>query len=169
MLILLYPGSWKWLKTTIIRCTQFQLQPPKTTLWLPKTSSLLIPLTFLRKLSYGPGMRTIALRLLTTLLGLFQSRSLLYLEILALRQQLAMVNQTPRKRLHFNGSQRLFWVWVPGCRVPANTPGFQTRYPCAAAPQGFSTLLEVEGPSPQGRTPTGIKGDATGSVPFIYT
>ena len=70
----------------------------------------MIPLTFLQKLSYGPGMRTIVLPLLTTLLGLLQSRSLLYLEILALRQQLAMVNQTPRKRLHFNWSQRLFWI-----------------------------------------------------------
>jgi len=66
-------------------------------LWLPKTSYILIPLTFLQKLSYGPGMRTIALPLLSTLLGLFQSRALLHLEILALRQRLAMVNQAPRK------------------------------------------------------------------------
>ncbi len=84
-----------------------------------KTSFVSIPLTFLQKLSYGPGMRTIALPLLSTLLGLFQSRALLHLEILALRQQLAMVNQTPRKRLHFNWSQRLFWIWLyrlwPGC------------------------------------------------------
>jgi len=61
-------------------------------LWLPKTSYILIPLTFLQKLSYGPGMRTIALPLLSTLLGLFQSRALLHL-----RQRLAMVNQAPRK------------------------------------------------------------------------
>jgi hypothetical protein len=88
-------------------------------LWLPKTSYVLIPLTFLQKLSYRRGMRTITLPLLSTLLGLFQSRALLHLEILALRQQLAMVNQTPRKRLHFNWTQRLFWVWLyrlwPGC------------------------------------------------------
>jgi len=30
-MLMLYPGSWKWLKTPIIRCTQFQVQPPKTT------------------------------------------------------------------------------------------------------------------------------------------
>jgi hypothetical protein len=64
-------------------------------------------------------MRTIALPVLCTLLGLFQSRALLHLEILALRQQLAMVNQTPRKRLRFHWGQRLFWVWLyrlwPGC------------------------------------------------------
>ncbi len=49
---------------------------------------------------------------LSTLLGLLQSRTLLHLEILALRQQLAMVNQTPRKRLRFHWGQRLFWVWL---------------------------------------------------------
>ena len=51
--------------------------------WLPKISYALIPLTFLHKLSYGPGMRTIALPVLCTLLGLFQNRALLHLEILA--------------------------------------------------------------------------------------
>jgi len=65
--------------------------------WLPKTSYVLIPLTFLHKLSYGPDMRTIALPVLCSLLGLFQNRVLLHLEILALRQKLAMVNQAPRK------------------------------------------------------------------------
>lgn len=88
-------------------------------LWLPRTSYILIPLTFLQKLSYGPGMRTIALPLLSTLLGLFQSRALLHLEILALRQQLAMANQTSRKRHRFHRGQRLFWICLyrlwPGC------------------------------------------------------
>ena len=64
-------------------------------------------------------MRTIALPLLSTLLGLFRSRALLHLEILALRQQLAMVNQTPLKRLRFHCGQRLIWVWLyrlwPNC------------------------------------------------------
>ena len=88
-------------------------------LWLSKTSYVLTPLTFLQKLSYGHGKRTIALPLLSTLLGLFQSRALLHREILALRQQLAMVNQAPRKRLRFRWGQRLFWVWLyrlwPAC------------------------------------------------------
>jgi len=64
-------------------------------------------------------MRTIALPVQSALLGLIQSRALLHLEILALRQQLAMVNQTPRKRPRFHWDQRLFWVWLyrlwPGC------------------------------------------------------
>ena len=33
----------------------------RNAVWLPKTSYILIPLTFLQKLSYGPGMRNIAL------------------------------------------------------------------------------------------------------------
>jgi len=57
-------------------------------------------------------MRTIALPILSTLFGLLRSRALLHLEILALRQQLAMVNQTPRKRLRFHRGQQLFWVWL---------------------------------------------------------
>ena len=57
-------------------------------------------------------MRTIALPVLSSLLGLLRSRALLHLEILALRQQLAMVNQAPRKRLRCHWGQRLFWVWL---------------------------------------------------------
>ncbi|MGB5278865.1 MAG: hypothetical protein WBO73_20780 [Gammaproteobacteria bacterium] len=57
-------------------------------------------------------MRTIALPILCTLLGLFQRRAFLHFEVLALRQQLAIVNQTPRKQLRYHWGQRLFWVWV---------------------------------------------------------
>ena len=64
-------------------------------------------------------MRTAALPVLCTLLGLRQSRARLHLEILALRQQLAMVHQTPLKRLRFHWGQRLFWICLyrlwPGC------------------------------------------------------
>jgi putative transposase len=64
-------------------------------------------------------MKTIVVPALSTLLGLLRSRALLHLEILALRQQLAMVTQTSRKRLRFHRCQRLFWVWFyrlwPGC------------------------------------------------------
>ncbi|MBW2265847.1 MAG: hypothetical protein JRF28_06725 [Deltaproteobacteria bacterium] len=44
-------------------------------------------------------MKTIIVPVLSTLLGVFQSRALLHLEILALRQQLAMVKHTSPKRL----------------------------------------------------------------------
>ena len=57
---------------------------------------------FLVKVVVGPGIRTIALPILPTLLDLFQSRALLHLEILALRQQLPMVNQAPVLPEHSN-------------------------------------------------------------------
>ncbi len=64
-------------------------------------------------------MRTIVFPVFATLLRLFRSRALLHLEILALRQQLAMVNQRPRKRVRFRWRERLFWIWLyrvwPGC------------------------------------------------------
>ena len=46
-------------------------------------------------------MKTILHPLLATLAGIFQSRASLHLEILALRQQLAMVATRNRKRLRF--------------------------------------------------------------------
>ena len=55
-------------------------------------------------------MKTILLPLLATLANLFQSRAVLHLEILALRQQLAMVAHKDRK-LRFRRRERLFWVW----------------------------------------------------------
>ena len=63
-------------------------------------------------------MKTILLPLLTTLAGLFRSRAVLHLEILALRQQLAMVAHRDRK-LRFRRRERWFWIWLyriwPGC------------------------------------------------------
>jgi DNA invertase Pin-like site-specific DNA recombinase len=55
-------------------------------------------------------MKTILLPLLATLAGLLRSRAVLHLEILALRQQLAMVAHKDRK-LRFRRRERLFWVW----------------------------------------------------------
>ena len=72
-------------------------------------------------MGYGSvqGMKTILLSLLTTLAGLLRNRATLHLEILALRQQLAMVTHKDRKRLRFRRRERLFWVWLyriwPGC------------------------------------------------------
>ena len=64
-------------------------------------------------------MKTILHPLLATLAGLLRSRAVLHLEILALRQQLAMVTARDRKRLRFRRRERLFWVWLyrlwPGC------------------------------------------------------
>jgi len=48
--------------------------------------------------------------MLTTLAGLFRTRTLLHLEILALRQQLAMVTEKNGKRLRFHRRDRLLWV-----------------------------------------------------------
>ncbi|MCP4377319.1 MAG: hypothetical protein GY794_14225 [bacterium] len=64
-------------------------------------------------------METIVVPALSTLLGLLRSHALFHLEILALCQQLAMVEHTSSKRLRFHWCQRLFWGWLyrlwPGC------------------------------------------------------
>jgi hypothetical protein len=84
-------------------------------------------------------MRTIVFPVLSTLLGLLRSRTLLHLEILALRQQLAMLNQTSRKQPRFRNRERLFWVWLyrlwPGCLqilnrlYPRNSLIFGHKFP----------------------------------------
>jgi len=63
------PDKLTWSVTTGKRIAS----DSSSSLWLPETSYLLAPLTFLPWLSYGPGMRTIAL---PTLLELFQNRTL---------------------------------------------------------------------------------------------
>ncbi len=64
-------------------------------------------------------MKTILIPLLATIASLLRSRAVLHLEILALRQQLAMVTAKEHKRLRFSLYERLFWVWFyrlwPGC------------------------------------------------------
>jgi putative transposase len=64
-------------------------------------------------------MKTLLAPLLFTLAGLLRSRALLHLEILSLRQQLAMVAARNQKRLRTRRHERLFWVWLyrlwPGC------------------------------------------------------
>ena len=90
-------------------------------------------------------MKTILLPLLATLAGLLQSRAVLHLEILALRQQLAMLTARDRKRLRLRRRERLFWVWLyrlwPGCLetlalfkadtlVRWHRKGFQLPYRC---------------------------------------
>ena len=64
-------------------------------------------------------MKTILITLGATLADLLRSRASLQLEILALRQQLAMVADRDRKRLSIHKSERIFWVWLyrlwPAC------------------------------------------------------
>ena len=64
-------------------------------------------------------MKTILITLGATLADLLRSRASLQLEILALRQQLAMVADRDRKRFSFHKSERIFWVWLyrlwPAC------------------------------------------------------
>ena len=50
--------------------------------------------------------------LLTTLADLLRSRVSLHLEMLALRQQLAMVVSRDNKRLCFHPNERIFWAWL---------------------------------------------------------
>ena len=64
-------------------------------------------------------MKTILDPLLTTLVDLLRSRASLHLEMLALRQQLAMLANRDNKRHRFRPSERIFWVWLyrlwPSC------------------------------------------------------
>ena len=57
-------------------------------------------------------MKTILITLSATLADLLRSRASLQLEVLALRQQLAMVADRDRKRLSIHQSERIFWVWL---------------------------------------------------------
>ncbi len=57
-------------------------------------------------------MKTVFLPLFTTLCQVLHTRASLHFEILALRQQLAMVANRDRKRLRFRQSERILWVWL---------------------------------------------------------
>ena len=57
-------------------------------------------------------MKTVLVPLLETLVDLLRSRASLHLEMLALRQQLAMVANRNNKRLRFRLSERIFWLWL---------------------------------------------------------
>ena len=55
-------------------------------------------------------MKTLLKPLFETILGSLKSRAELQLEVLALRQQLAMVAERDCKRLRFRSQERWFWV-----------------------------------------------------------
>jgi hypothetical protein len=57
-------------------------------------------------------MKTVLWPLLDALIDLLRIRASLQLELLVLRQQLAMTADRDRKRLRFRRSERLFWVWL---------------------------------------------------------
>jgi transposase InsO family protein len=57
-------------------------------------------------------MKTVLMPILETLIDILRSRASLHLEMLAMRQQLAMVADGDRKRLSFRPSERIFWVWL---------------------------------------------------------
>ena len=57
-------------------------------------------------------MKTMLVPLLTTLVDLLRSRASPYLEMLALRQQLAMVVSRDNKRLRICPNERIFWAWL---------------------------------------------------------
>ena len=82
----------------------------------------------------------ILLPLLTTLGGVLRSRALLHLEILSLRQQLAMVNQSPRKRGAFSLARTalLDLALSPLAWLSRDTRHLQARHLGALAPQRLS-------------------------------
>ena len=64
-------------------------------------------------------MNTLLKPLRVTILGSLKSRTVLHLEVLALRQQLAMIAERDRKRLRFHPQERWFWILLyrlwPSC------------------------------------------------------
>ncbi len=64
-------------------------------------------------------MKTVLVPVVATLADLLRSRASLHLEMLALRQQLAMVANRDSRQFRFRQSKRTFWVWLyrlwPGC------------------------------------------------------
>ncbi len=64
-------------------------------------------------------MKTVLMPLVETLIDILRDRASLHVEMLAMRQQLAMMADRERKRLSFRPSERLFWVWLyrlwPSC------------------------------------------------------
>ena len=54
------------------------------------------------------GVKTVFMPLLDTLIDVLRSRASLQLELLALRQQLAMTADRDSKRLRFRQSERIF-------------------------------------------------------------
>ena len=66
-------------------------------------------------------MKTVLMPLFCTLIDILRGRAALHAEMLAMRQQLAMMADRDRKRLSFRPSERLFWVL-------GDAPGWQLRY-----------------------------------------
>ncbi len=95
-------------------------------------------------------MKTLLIPLLATLVDLLRSRASLQLEMLSLRQQLAMVASYDGKRLRFCQSERIFWVWLyrfwPG--LPTDAGNLQARHADPLASEGFSVVLDVDIPPP---------------------
>ena len=56
------------------------------------------------------GMRTVLVPLLYNVIATFRSRAALQLEVLALRQQLAVLQHTGPRRPRLRPADRVFWV-----------------------------------------------------------
>jgi hypothetical protein len=67
-------------------------------------------------------MRTVVVPLFQALLVTLHSRAALYLEILALRQQLAVLHHSGPKRPHLRPVDRFFWVCLSKLRAGWRNP-----------------------------------------------
>jgi len=57
-------------------------------------------------------MNTVLMHLIETMIDVLRSRASLHLEMLAMRQQLAMIADRNCTRIRFRSSERIFWVWL---------------------------------------------------------
>ena len=101
-------------------------------------------------------MKTILITLGATLADLLRSRASLQLEILALRQQLAMVADRDRKRLSFHKSERIFLglALLFVARLLTDTKDLQAGHIGPMASKRISIVLDLE-VSPSPRWPPG--------------
>ena len=91
-------------------------------------------------------MKTVFLPILTTVVGLLQSRAVLHLEILALRQQLAVVTPGDRSRPRLRRRERisLGQALPPLAGLSWDADGLQGRHTAPMAPAAIPPRLGLE-------------------------
>src|SRR5215467_5605000 len=86
--------------------------------------------------------------LLALVTSTFRTRAALQAEIVALRHQIAVLQQSAPRRLRLRQSDRLLWIWLSRC-WPAWRHWLRHSGPLAS--NGFCALLDLEIAPPSGK------------------
>jgi len=97
--------------------------------------------------------------LLASMMSVFRTRAALQLEILALRHQLGVMQRSVKKP-RLNRFDRFLWAWLWWGlgRMALGSLHRQTGNHHSLAPQGISTVLDLEGSPRPTRPPAGVEG-----------